>query len=84
MNFHEQQKLHSTRREFFGRSASGIGSAALASLLNRSGLAREQRPEPRGGGLPGIPHFAPKAKRVIALIQNGGPSHADLFDWKPK
>ena len=84
MNPHEQQKLHSTRREFFGRTANGNGSAALASLLNRSTLAGERRPDPRTGGLPGIPHFAPKAKRVIALIQNGGPSHADLFDWKPK
>jgi hypothetical protein len=67
-----------TRRQFFGRSAAGIGMAALASLLDR---------DLRGasvGGLPGLPHFAPKAKRVIYLFQNGAPSHVDLFDYKPK
>eukprot|EP01031_Cornospumella_fuschlensis_P004918 gene4918-6152_t len=35
-------------------------------------------------GLPGLPHFAPKAKRVIYLFQNGAPSHVDLFDYKPE
>src|SRR5205814_8597539 len=36
------------------------------------------------GALPGLPHFAPKAKRVIYMFQNGAPSHVDLFDYKPK
>jgi len=93
MNQFERNKLHSTRREFFGRSATGIGAAALASLLGKTGLAGQpnqpglQGHDPKGiakGGLPGLPHFAPKAKRVIAMIQNGAPSHVDLFDWKPK
>ena len=36
------------------------------------------------GGLPGLPHFAPKAKRVIYLFQSGGPSQLELFDYKPQ
>ena len=68
-----------TRRHFFGRQATGIGIAALASLLSRSAAA-----ETRVGGLEGIPHFAPKAKRVIYLFQSGGPSQIELFDYKPR
>ena len=67
-----------TRRHFFGRSATGIGTAALASMLAQ-GAERN-----RTGGLPSLPHFAPKAKRVIYLFQNGAPSHVDLFDYKPE
>jgi uncharacterized protein (DUF1501 family) len=63
-----------TRRHFFGRSAAGIGTVALASLLNESLFA--------SGSLPKL-HFAPKAKRVIYLFMSGGPSHIDLFDHKP-
>lgn len=92
MNQFEKNKLHSTRREFFGRTATGIGTAALASLIAKTGMAnglpaQQQTDSTKSihqGGLPGLPHFAPKAKRVIALIQNGAPSHVDLFDWKPE
>jgi hypothetical protein len=76
--------LHLTRREFFGRAAHGIGTAALAGLLARDGLAAPAVGTNRVGGLPGLPHFAPRAKHVIYLFQNGGPTHVDLFDWKPK
>jgi hypothetical protein len=76
-----QNRLHVTRREFFGRTACGLGTAALASLLARDGLAAQ--PD-RFGGLPGLPHFAPKAKHVIYLFQNGAPTHVELFDYKPK
>lgn len=79
MNPLHENSLHVGRREFFGRSAAGLGTAALASLLTRDGLAAE-----RSGGLPELPHFTPKAKRVIYLFQNGGPTHVDLFDYKPK
>ena len=65
------------RRAFFGHSATGLGVAALSSLLGAELQARE-------GGLEGIPHFAPKAKRVIYLFQSGGPSQMELFDYKPK
>src|SRR5687767_6585095 len=64
-----------TRRHFFGLSSTGIGVAALASLLTRDGHAAT--------GLTGLPHFTPKAKRVIYLFQHGAPSQLDLFDYKP-
>lgn len=67
-----------SRRGFLTRSASGMGIAALATLFREDGLAT-----PGLGGLPGLPHFAPKAKRVIYLFQSGGPSQMDLFDPKP-
>lgn len=79
-----QHQLRVARREFFGRSANGIGIAALAGLLNQSGFGKVPQPNTTVQGLDGLPHFAPKAKRVIMLFQNGAPSHADLFDWKPK
>lgn len=69
-----------TRRHFFSRSATGIGLGALASLFARDGLLGA----PATGALPGIPHFAPKAKRVIFLHQSGGPAQMDLFDYKPQ
>ncbi len=79
-----QNNLHLSRRHFFGRSASGIGTAALASLMAKDGLAGEAKThQQRFGGLPGLPHFSPKAKRVIYMFQNGAPTHVDLFDWKP-
>jgi len=64
------------RRQFFGKSAAGVGLAALSSLLG----AESARSEP---GLPGLPHYPAKAKRVVVLWQGGGPSHVDLFDDKP-
>lgn len=77
--------LQLTRRDLFGRSATGLGTAALASLLGRDGFAEPKNGagNQRVGGLPGVPHFAPKAKRVIYLFQNGAPTHVELFDWKP-
>ncbi len=77
-------KLNSlTRRHFFGRTASGIGAAALAQLLPHSpALAGELTTNAR----PDTPplHHRPKAKRLIYLFQSGGPSQLDLFDYKPK
>ena len=70
---------HVSRREFFGRSATGLGTAALAAMLAKEGHAVG-----RIDGLSDLPHFPPKAKRVIYLFQNGGPTHVDLFDYKPK
>jgi hypothetical protein len=73
-----------TRRGFFGRSATGIGTVALASLLNERLFAADvdSALKSAGGALPSF-HFAPKAKRVIYLFMSGGPSHIDLFDYKP-
>ena len=72
--------LTMTRRFFLGKAATGLGGMALASLLNKNLFAAEST----SNGLPGIPHFAPKAKRVIYLFMSGGPSHHDLWDYKPK
>ena len=71
-----------TRRHFFGLSSTGIGVAALASLLSQN-LTASEDVSPTGG-LPGLPHFPPKAKRVIYLFQSGAPSQMELFDYKPK
>jgi hypothetical protein len=71
------------RRTLFGRASSGLGMAALATLLGREPSSASQ-PLKRDAGQPGLPHFPPKAKRVVMLWQGGGPSHVDLFDEKPK
>ncbi len=76
-----QRALLMTRRHFFGRTATGIGTAALTSLLSQD-RAFAQAPAGRPGVLR-APHFAPKAKRVIYLFMSGGPSHIDLLDYKP-
>jgi hypothetical protein len=74
-----EHQLLITRRHFFGRAATGIGLAALASLLSD-----DLRAASASGGLKGLPHFTPKARRVIYLFQSGAPSQMDLFDYKPE
>jgi len=69
----ENELLH-TRRQFFGRSAAGVGAAALTSLLH----------EASHGAQADVPHHAPTAKRVIYLFQSGAPSQMELFDYKPR
>ena len=84
MNPFTRYQALQTRRQFFGRSAVGIGTAAIASLMSRNAdAANSFASDERFGGLPGVPHFAPKAKRVIYLFMNGAPTHTDLFDYKP-
>src|SRR5438045_3361680 len=82
-----QLDLHLTRRQLFGVTAQGIGVAALATLLGPEmvAAAADITPtrDPKTGGLIGLPHFAPKAKRVIFLHQSGGPSQLETFDYKP-
>ena len=75
-----------TRRQFFGRAATGIGSLALASLLKDDLFAAGGKPRPGGVDLlaPRQPHFAPRAKRIVYIHMAGSPSHLDLFDPKPK
>ncbi len=84
-----EAELVMTRRQLFGNAALGVGTAALNRLLGGSlvgGLASFAGAS--GGdlpkGLPGLPHFKPKAKSVIYLFMNGGPSQMDLWDYKPK
>jgi len=73
----------STRRHFFGRTARGIGTAALASLLAPHLRGAPATVSANSEGVLKPLHFAPKAKRVIYLFQSGAPSQLDLFDPKP-
>lgn len=80
MNEFLEERLNVNRRHFLGKLSLGIGSVALGSLLipelfkSNEGSALEA---------PGMPHFAPKAKRIIYLFQNGAPSQLESFDYKP-
>ncbi len=77
-----ENPLKVNRRHFFSQLSVGIGSLALGSLLIPDlfqGTSKElalERPL-------GIPHFAPKAKRIIYLFQAGAPSQLESFDYKP-
>lgn len=73
---------HVSRRHFLGTTGGGLGMAALATLLGSSSAPAAQGVSHGMPGLPGLPHFAPKAKRVVIFWQGGGPSHVDLFDDK--
>ena len=80
MNEFTENRFHITRRHFLGKMSLGIGSVALGSLLipdlfkgGEDGMSQ----------LAGLPHFAPKAKRIIYLFQNGAPSQLESFDYKP-
>ncbi|MCB9941572.1 MAG: DUF1501 domain-containing protein [Planctomycetaceae bacterium] len=87
MNPIREAELIETRRHFFGRSATGIGAAALGSLLNPDlfgATANDPTAANEMQALPGLPHFAPKAKRVIYLFMSGAPSQIDMWDYKPK
>ena len=82
MNPLREHELLMTRRHFFGRAATGIGAAALGSMLNPSLFSAPGSES--GNGFPLLkPHFAPRAKRVIYLFMAGGPSQIDLYDYKP-
>ncbi|PWU05937.1 MAG: sulfatase [Terriglobia bacterium] len=78
MDFLQNGQIGLTRRHFFNRTSTGVGIAALAHLLGKDLLADQA-----AGGLPGLPHFPPTAKRVIYLFQSGGPSQLETFDYKP-
>ncbi len=72
-----------TRRALFGGAAAGLGGIALGSLLHPELMPGAPSPASSPMGRNALPHFAAKAKRVIYLFQSGGPSHVDLFDYKP-
>jgi hypothetical protein len=85
LDLRREAELFLTRRHFFGRAAAGIGTAALASLLNPALLAGPgSMSGAPGGGILTALHFPARAKRIIYLFMSGGPSHIDLFDYKPK
>ncbi len=74
-----ENRLNINRRHFLGKMGLGLGSVALGSLLIPNlfnGEDDTQLP-------PGLPHFAPKARRIIYLFQNGAPSQLESFDYKP-
>ena len=84
MNPLYEHELLQTRRQFFGRTGLRLGGIAMASLLASQqrgyGVTSSQRVHP---ALPDLPHFPGKAKAVIYLHMNGGPSQLDTWDYKP-
>ncbi|MEE2706473.1 MAG: DUF1501 domain-containing protein, partial [Planctomycetota bacterium] len=86
MNPLEEYQQELNRRQLLANSARPMGAAALAWLAGcgTSALAAPQIAASVPQGLPGLPHFAPQAKRVSYLFMAGGPSHIDTFDYKPE
>ena len=78
MDDHLDDIMQINRRQFFGQV--GVGAAALAGLMGSAPLLGAA---PKGATMSPLPHFAPKARRVIYLFQSGAPSQIDLFDHKP-
>lgn len=83
MNNFLEYTLNLNRRRFLSRLSLGLGSAALGSLMI-PGLFSSGSDDEQTGIKPGKPHFAPRAKRVIYLSQNGAPSQLESFDYKPR
>src|SRR5262249_53488759 len=81
MNLHEEFLKYRTRRQFFRDCGTGVGTLALASLLNERLFGAPTTDDPLA---PREPHFAAKAKNIIYLHMAGAPSTLDLFDYKPK
>lgn len=81
-NILKQRAYAMNRRAFLSRTSMGIGTAALTSLLGTSFFMPSTKSVATDPNLH-LPHFAPKAKRVIYLFQSGGPSQLELFDYKP-
>ena len=76
--------LMATRRQLLTLAGTGLGAAALQTLLAGDSCSGAEVPASAMGGLPGFPQFPPRVKNVIYLFQNGAPTHVDLFDYKPK
>src|SRR6266404_4272625 len=83
---YQQFQLGINRRTFLSRSAYGLGSLALASMLDPGliGSANAATAEDRWRGVVNPPHFPVRAKRIIHLCMAGGPSHLESFDSKPE
>ena len=80
----DKHQLPTTRRQFFSRTAAGIGTAALGSLLNPDLWAvPPSGPSKAASRMTDLPHVTPRAKRIIYLFMHGGPAQMDLFDYKP-
>jgi len=74
------------RREFLTKTSLGLGAMAFGSLLGMDKAFASSPNNPISGpnGIPGLPHFVPKAKRIVYLFQSGGPSQLETYDYKPK
>src|SRR5215813_4436437 len=83
MNWEQFQQIQ-TRRDFFRKCAGGVGIFALADLLTADGLTAASKLPAMNLLAPKEPHFAPKAKHVIFMFMEGGPSQFELFDQKPE
>jgi uncharacterized protein (DUF1501 family) len=83
MDVFDKAIVTETRRQFFGRAARGLGLPALVSLLGEQVFAGETAKVQASSSQPGLPHFAPKAKRAIYLHMVGAPPQMDLLDYKP-
>ena len=85
MNHHSfnPEHLALTRREFLNRCGMGMGALGLTGLLNQGFTGTAAAAELTSPLTPKQPHFPAKAKRVIHIFANGGPSHVDTFDPKP-
>ena len=85
MHPHTELQLALTRRQFFGSAGLRFGGVALAMMAGSEMVKANQPAAPRiHPSLPGLPHFAAKAKAVIYLHMNGGPAQMDLWDYKPQ
>src|SRR6476620_5952322 len=76
-----------SRREWLSRTGCGFGGLALAGLAAERAAAEDGGDKPRRSPnplAPKVPHFAPRAKRVIFLFMQGGVSHVDSYDYKPR
>jgi hypothetical protein len=80
----DESVLNETRRQFFARGARGLGVAALATLVGEELKAAPTPNVESHGGLTGLPHFPPKAKRAIYLHMVGAPPQIELYDYKPQ
>ena len=78
------EDLFLTRRDFLHRCGMGMGALALGTILGETGIFRARAADTMNPLTPKPPQFPAKAKRVIHLFMNGGPSHVDTFDPKPE
>src|SRR5438105_10845274 len=72
-----------SRRQMLQQMGTGLGLIGLAALLGEAGLAPAANAAPVNPLAPKLPHFSPRARRIIHIYLNGGPSHLDTFDPKP-
>lgn len=79
-----EHQLLRTRRAFLGQCAASVGAGALFGLLGQEKTYAATSGGVREIGLPDLPHHLAQAKNIIYLFHNGGPTHVDMFDYKPR